>query len=406
MTKKKYFKQLFLLAKLTIILLIFGDLARKTAMYFDLNFIRYTAVVKILLLIFYAVFFIFHFNSFLKNKLQKQILYVIIGLCGLFLLSNVFPFNYTNFNPYNTEFLAKYLFFPITFLTFYQVLIKPELNSKLFKYYEYFFLFNLIIIFISFLFNIEFFKSYHHPDRFGFSGFIYRTNQISYVSIIFILIYYYKSQILKRKANLLLFATILVSLLVGTKRIYFFLILLFFFHLFRIRKTFNIKTFFIVIFSTVGIYFLRGKIVDLFISKFAVFIRIYDQKGFLASLLSYRNNLLAETYNEQILPNWKFFNYIFGGSDFTIIRPEMDVIDLYFFFGLIGIILYIIFIKNILKPLNTKNQFMRFTLVTILLIAFVSSGFFNSSNIPFVFFFSLFYLNELTLNKKNNILSI
>jgi hypothetical protein len=406
MTQKKYFKQLFLLAKLTIILLICGDLTRKTAMFFDLNFIRYTAVVKIVLLLLYAVFFMFHLNSFLKNKIQKQILYVIIGLCGVFFLSNIFPFNYSNFNPYNTEFLAKYLFFPTTFLIFYQVLINRDMTSKLFKLYEYFFLFNLIIVFLSFLFDIEFFKSYHHPDRFGYSGLIYRPNQISYISILFILIYYYKNQILKNKNRIILFVTIGVSLLIGTKRIYLFLLLLFFFHLFRIRKNLNIKSLFIFIISASGLYFFREKITELFISKFALFIRIYEQNGLWASVLSYRNDTLAETYNDQISPNWNFFNYIFGGVDFTIIRPEMDVIDIFFYFGLCGFIAYFIFIKNVLKPLNTNNLFIRFSLITMLLIAFVSSGFFNSSNIPFIFFIALFYLNELTLKSKNTSLSI
>ena len=77
MTKKKYIKQLFFLAKLTIILLIFGDLARKTAMFFGFSFIRYTAVVKILLLLIYFIFFILHLDSFLKNKIQRNIGYVI-----------------------------------------------------------------------------------------------------------------------------------------------------------------------------------------------------------------------------------------------------------------------------------------------------------------------------------------
>jgi len=406
MTKKKHIKQLFFLAKLTITLLIFGDLARKTAMYFDFSFIRYTAVVKILLLLIYFIFFIFHLNSFLKNKTQKHILYVIIGLCGLFFLSNIFPFNYSKFNPYNTEFLLKYLFFPTTFLIFYQVFINEGMTTKLFKIYEYFFLFNLLIIFISFLFDINFFKSYHHPDRFGYSGLIYRPNQISYISILFILIYYYKNQILKNKNRILLFVTIGVSLLIGTKRIYLFLLLLFFFHLFRIRKTLNIKSLFIFIISASGLYFFREKITELFISKFALFIRIYDQNGLWASVLSYRNDTLSETYNDQISPNWNFFNYIFGGVDFTIIRPEMDVIDIFFFFGLCGFIAYFIFIKNVIKPLNTKNDFLRFSLITMLLIAFVSSGFFNSSNIPFIFFIALFYLNELTLKSKNTSLSI
>ena len=80
----------------------------------------------------------------------------------------------------------------------------------------------------------------------------------------------------------------------------------------------------------------------------------------------------------------------------------MDIIDIFFFFGLCGLIVYFKFIKNILKSLNTNNLFIKFSLITIALIAFVSSGFFNSSNIPFVFFIALFYLNQLTLNSSNN----
>ena len=220
----------------------------------------------------------------------------------------------------------------------------------------------------------------------------------------FILIYYYKNQILKHKNHLIFFATLGVSLLIGTKRIYFFLALLFLFHLYRVRKRFNLKSLLLVI-TTIAIGFIfKSKLTDLFMSKFGIFVQVYHKKGLLASILSYRDTTLTKTINDVVLPHWDFFNVFVGGIDYNIIRPEMDIFDLFFFFGLLGLMLYFLFSKTVYKTLNFRNRFIKITLIIILLIAFISSGFFNSTNIPFIFFIALYYLNELTIeNKKSSL---
>ena len=400
MNDSRYLNQLFILGKVTIIILILGDLLRKIALSFHLEFNKYTAATKVLLLLFYFIFLLISFKFYVKDKICSKLFLLIISLIVIFVLSNISPLNKDGFNPKNLEYLVRYLFFPLTFFLFLPLFKDITRVKSLFRFYEWFFIINLILIIISFFFDLSFFKSYPNPNRFGFSGIINRTNQISYIIILFILIYYYKYAHLKVKNNLKLYLTILTSILIGTKKIYFFLILLGIYHLYYFRKTILKKAFLSLTLLALLVLILRNKLFTLFKAKFGIFIDIYENNGLLTSFLTYRDELLLETYETLIQNKWRFYNLFIGGADYTIIRSQMDVFDLFFFFGALGLLIYYNLINFFIKTMNNMNTYLVLSLWMIFAISFLTSGFLISVNVPFVFFISIFYLNSLT--KKSN----
>ena len=400
MNESKYLNQLFLLGKVTLVILILGDLLRKIALALHLEFNKYTAATKIFLVLFYFIFLLLNLKHYIKHKTSRTLLLLIVSLIALFALSNISPLNKDGFNPKNLEYLVRYLFFPLTFFLFFSLFKDSKRVYKLFRFYEWFFLINLGLIIISFLFDLSFFKSYPNPNRFGFSGVINRTNQMSYITILFILIYYYKYAHLKVKNNFKLVLILLASLLIGTKKIYFFLILLCIYHLYYFRKTILKKALISLTLVTLFVLIFKNKLIEIFKTKFGIFIDIYENNGLLASLMSYRNETLSKTYETLIQSKWHFYNIFIGGADYTIIRPEMDLIDVFFFFGALGLLIYFLLINFFIKTINKMNTYLLLSLLLIFAISFLTSGFLISVNIPFVFFISLYYLNSLT--KESN----
>ncbi|PHS66834.1 MAG: hypothetical protein COB12_05210, partial [Flavobacterium sp.] len=81
--------------------------------------------------------------------------------------------------------------------------------------------------------------------------------------------------------------------------------------------------------------------VYLFLFKFGLFNEIRQNKGLLSAILSYRNELLILDTIPFIENNWNFLNYIFGGSCEYHTRSEMGFIDIVYFWGFLGGILYV-----------------------------------------------------------------
>lgn len=390
--KESFDEKLLFLGYITIILVVISDIMSKISMGLNFDFYRYTIIAKSGILFLYTLFFIVNISEYLKSSMSKKIIGVILTLIFLFIISNVYPFNYKEFDFYNIEFLVRYLFYPITFLIFYSLYIHKGNTIKLFRFYEWIFLFNIILVLVAFTCNIELFKSYPNPDRFGFSGIFMRTNQASYIFLIFIAVYYYQKDYEIKGNKIKLTLTILAALLIGTKRLYFFLILLGLFHLYTIRSKIRLKHFMALGVIIVIGYYLKDKLTQIFLTKFNLFVTLYNERGFMASITSYRNEALQETLNNEVINNWAFINILIGGTHFTRFRPQLDVVDLFLFFGIFGIIIYVYWVSLVLKTLYIPSVFLSFFFIVLLLISFTSSGFFNSVNVPFVFMLGAFYL--------------
>ena len=212
----------------SIIIFVIGDILRKVAIYHNLEFIRYTAISKSIVLVLYIIVLIVFFKSYYSYKTTRKIIYSIIILCAVYFLGqlclNDNDLGLNLFNKNNLIF-SRYIYWPFTILVFYPLLTSTKFVNKQFKLYEYFFLFNAVLIILSLIFSFTLFKTYFNPQRFGYMGVFNTHNQASYAFILFILYYYYNG-IFKKENTLKLLFVILVSLLIGTKKIYLFLILL------------------------------------------------------------------------------------------------------------------------------------------------------------------------------------
>jgi hypothetical protein len=386
MVNTAFFKKLSYLLYFTIIVFLTGDILRKVGIFISADFIRYTAVSKLIVLFAYLIVIITFFKIYINNTYSKGLLFCIILLLITFYLGQFFLRDYQGFfkiEGRNYLILTRYLFWPLTAAVFLPLFIDKNYDQKHLFFLERIVIINSIIIFIGLIFDIEIFRTYSNPNRFGFMGLFNTHNQASYYYISFILFNYYLIFFKKQnKTKFLIF--VLTALLVGTKKIYLFLILLGLTHIiyFKVWKNrlFYLRAIAIIILVTVFFSYLKS----LFINTFGLFIKIYNEKGLLSSLSSYRSDLLLKTVKNTIYENWTDQNYFFGGARFHVSRTEFELVDLYIFFGLFGFFAYY-YLFRILFVLTKGDKFYLFILVMIGIISFFASGFLTSANQPIMF---------------------
>lgn len=341
--KKSFENQLYRLGLVTLLLPIFGDIFSDLSILIGFSFYRYSALSKILILVILPLFVIRHFQ-FYRNKKSFKLICIIILLIILYLISNFLLINEPPFSLLNVEYLIRYLYLPLILVVFTPLFQNRIAIQRFFFIYELFFLFNLILIVLGALFDISIFESYPNPNRFGFSGVMNRTTQISYMVILFVMTYYYKVFFQREKAGLKLGLLILISLLIGTKKIYFFYGILGLFHLIEFRNRISLKQLFLgILMAITTLVLFGGRLKEMLFDKFGIFIQIYREDGFLASLTSYRSENLRFLVENTLLKTWRGVNYLVGGCDFTVLRAEMEFVDVFLFFGLFGVLIYIFF---------------------------------------------------------------
>lgn len=206
-------------------------------------------------------------------------------------------------------------------------------------------------------------------------------------------LYYSHNLILKKYDRIVFLKLVIVifgSFLIGTKRIYLFVPILIIYYLFflggykkKITYQFGIPIF-------AGTFLLFLLIKRDIQRTFDVLYSIYDTKGFLSSLTSYRSDLLTEIYTTTIVNDWTFLNFLFGGLDFRILRTEMGFVDLFLFFGLIGFLIYLYFYR-ILFQFKFSHSFYWFFLISLIVIVFFADAFILEANIPILFLLLCFY---------------
>lgn len=123
---------------------------------------------------------------------------------------------------------------------------------------------------------------------------------------------------------------------------------------------------------------------------------IYQNNGFITAFMSFRNNLLIDYMESVVKSNWTPFNFIFGGGIFHEIRPEMDFIDSYLFFGIFGPLVYIFIFRKYLFNYKIKSPIVYFFLFLIIVLCFFSSGVIFSADfaILIILFSSYFYFEN------------
>lgn len=245
-----------------------------------------------------------------------------------------------------------------------------------------------ISVLIGFIFNLEVLESYD-GSRWGYKGILSKSITTSYFFIISLNYLYYDAVILKKK-NFFFTLVLLCSLLTGTKSIYLFLLLLLFFDIIS-QKRYKLKSFWFVFITIVFLMVVfREKILKMTDFVTGLFYRLYQEKGLMYSLTSYRSEMLIDGIN-YYRSQWNWVNYLIGGRLIEIRYFEMSFFDLFYFFGSIGFLLFLyILIKHLIIPFFKKTAISGlFIICSVLLVAFFSGQFFNNSTVIILFFYFL-----------------
>ena len=382
-----------------IVISFLGDILRRISFFVNADFTRYTTLSKVVFIIISIPFMIYYKRKIATNFLKKKVLLVMFILFLFFLIGHISISKDVSFSSVynNFEYFAKYLFFPFLLFLFLNIREDEKVINELLKIFEFFFFVNLLAIIVGFYFEIRVFQTYYFGTRFGYKGIYSNSGQ---TSIFFILmIFYYIHKLLFQNFNKWTLAKLLliisVSFLIGTKRIYLFIPILTLYYLFflkGIRKLITLKIF--AVYLVISFVFF-DKIKLIAGKTYSLFYEIYEQNGFFSSFTSYRSNLIQEIVSERVVEKWGFLNYFFGGLDFSKGRSEMGFIDLFLFFGVIGLISYLFFYKIILE-FKFSHHFYWFFVLSLILIVFIADAFILDTNAPMLLFLisSYFYSFE------------
>lgn len=356
-----------------------------TLSYYPSTFIKITLLLVVIL-------------QFLFLKKKEKIQYYILALTGVFILEILL--HSVDEGVFSTG-SRGYYFIKYTFLFFLFPIINALDNTKMNKIVNvllWIAKINIIFIVIGFLFKVDVFKSYPYTARYGYNGILPIQGAGSYFYIFMLSVVYYRYYVAykmfkkaSKKTYIDMIIIVLGSLLVGTKAIFLFILLLFFIDVyFRLKQK-------IILISTLVVsgivFFLFCDAIVLAMLKFLnLHESLYIDNSLLTFLTSKRDILFHDAMN-YISENWNIVNYFIGGIDFNTIRVEFEIVDIFLFFGVIGIIIYALFFKNVFFQ---KNQIIyNLILSAILIISFLSGNLIGSITNTLFFCITVLYLKKL-----------
>lgn len=375
-----------------ILLFFAGDLLRFFSGVFEFDFRLYTRFSKIIGL--FIIMFHILFEKKYKSRVNQNIFIAISILTSSFIIGNYFLEDVSFFEniEQNFSFYTKAIFLPILFI-YFNDLDKDSVERPL-KVLEVIFWLNCIIILIAFIFKLPQFSTYQ-GGRFGYMGVFDRSTYTSYLFVFFVCYFFY-GYLKNRSYNYLvkLLLSLAVSFLVGTKRLYFFDIVFLIYACYKLefykRRLVWVG---ISILALITLFF--EKDINLFlIQQFKVIYNVYIKYGLISSITSLRSDLLVDYYYVVINEQWGYTNYLFGGPFFHEIRPEIDLIDSYLFFGVFGPIFFLMFFNKFLFSFNIqqKSSVNNFLMIVLFFFYTSSSGiiFSGTFGIPAIVFGSYF----------------
>ena len=260
------------------------------------------------------------------------------------------------------------LIFTITALNLYTVIREDKPTSTyLFVTFEWILLLNSLFIIIAFFADIELAKTYV-GNRFGYNGFFSSSATSSYLYIIYILSFLISTihePNFSWKPGLIFLSCVLV----GTKALYGTIIFAIFYLLARNSKQQKIisNKFIYFVFSAVLIF-----VMIVFYKKYSLNDNLNE---FLSKLISHRDTLFFENTVPYVKQKWNLINYLFGGIENYDLRSQMELFDVFFFFGITGGLFYFYFFYQMF--LNKSR--LSIILIFVSLIFLISGNFFANS---------------------------
>lgn len=377
-----------------IIAVFMFDFITKCFIVFNVEgFKRYSALPKIFIEIGAVVFI-------LKNGIKdKRIVTYVLILISISILSSIMSLSELSYNDlldklYN---LNKYLFlsfFVTAFLSF-KIKKRIEISIQIRDIVLAIGVINGLFMIFGFLFEYEILKAYPYTKRFGYNGFLVKTSEASYLYILLIITTYYDYIYNKTKGVLCLYF-ILVSFLIGTKAIWLFVILLILIHFLNHKKR-QIRYFFGMglIAGSIMIFIFKEYLTKIVVNSFSFGPEIYNEHGFITLLTSTRDLLFFNTISH-LKEYGTYVIYLFGGVSLKNFSVEFEFVDLFLFFGVIGLLVYILLVNRLfLQERGTKNKTLLF--FALMCVSFFAGNFFMSvicSIFAFVIFKHMDYLNK------------
>lgn len=273
--------------------------------------------------------------------------------------------------------LGRYLF-PLVVLAFSNIFTTQKIRENLIRAFEIIILLNIGLIILGAIFKIDYFSTYNNMSRFGFNGMLLNGSKASYIYTIalmyFTLFRNYKST--WRKVFTVLIVLLGVVLL-GTKTIYIGVATVVF-AIFYKRFGYVVSAIASLAIVALGVAAITQS--DLFSNAIQV-------DGFWSPLLSYRDVLLTQNLLPFIDQHWTFINYLFGGYGGGDLRSQFGLIDLFFYFGIIGTIIYVL--QLFFSFFNKSPNSLTVILCAGILIQAMLSGnfFFNASITIYILIF-------------------
>lgn len=306
---------------------------------------------------------IISFWAILSSKAYLKTL-ILLGLLVLFpIISCFFSYSFSELEYSKIYILVresfKYVFAIFIFL--WLKILNMKWAQLMFGFELVYYICTFIVLF-AFVFDIDYFLTYN-KNRFGFKPPFAAQNEITLFWMIGLTYFGDLFFNIKSRVNLLKFITVFLSaLILGTKAMYgFVLCYIMFVSLFYLR--FSVQRSMFIAFGA-GIV---TCVMFYFTGIFVFFRNIFIERGFLSSITSTRSDLFEE-YFYSLIANWKSWNYFFGGLYVKIPLVEMDIVDLFLFFGIIGTLLYFYLIRKTLFNFNLTNSIGSFFVLMFFLI--------------------------------------
>lgn len=262
---------------------------------------------------------------------------------------------------------SKYLYLVLLLVFFNAYPSRKDQLTAMFKTFEVIIFFNSLLIIFGFLFDIFLFKTYQ-GKRFGYNGLLVSSATGSYVyiiSYIYLLVKHEKTLF----TNFFALIIIAASLLVGTKAIYiFFFGFLLYYAIYYSPPKLKIG----ILIST---SIILPIITYMFFYKYALFNNIRMNHGIISALMSYRDQLFFNETLPFIKSNWNVLNYLFGGIADIKTRSQMELVDIFYFFGIIGGLLYLYTFKKFFLEGKLNRSIKTLLLFTFGIILFAGNFF-------------------------------
>jgi O-antigen ligase like membrane protein len=347
-----------------------------------------------------GILILFLFAAYLIKIREKSYhsIYTSIAILVLFWLVGFFSslISNPNFDPVESiVVLNRYLFFLIVACAFIDWSKKVSFENDCKKILDVFFTINNTLIFIGLIFKIKMFSTYDPYGeygegwRFGYKGLIWGQNGVAAIYTLGMGFFFRECFKYKNPKTILLITTCLAALFIGTKATWFTFILIGGYYLY----VYKIKTLIIVILPVL-MGFIYAFILywsDIKEKYFNFIVHQYENNDFYSFWTSNRNSLLTTAINH-VSYDWNYLNFIVGDA---ISYVEMDFFDLYFYFGISGIIYMLIYTKIFF--IKDRSQSNKYFFLVWMAMAFVAGHLINSAVVPI---FYLLYIYSATEEKE------